>query len=69
MKTQMKFQKILSTVSLVVAALSIVLGLCFCSGVMSEIISYLSESYGIGADNLYNYSQSANNTLIILSIV
>lgn len=69
MKTQMKFQKILSTVSLIVAALSIALALCFCSGVMSEIIAYLPEKFGIGADNLYNYSQKANNTLIILSIV
>lgn len=69
MKTQMKFQKILSLVSLVVAALAIVLALCFCSGVMSEIINYLPEKYSIGADKLYEYSQSANNTLVILSIV
>lgn len=64
----MKFQKILSTVSLIIAALTIVLSLCFCSGVMAEIINYLSAKYGIGADNLYSYSQKVNDTLIILSI-
>ncbi|MGN1103511.1 MAG: hypothetical protein ACI4QI_01415 [Candidatus Coproplasma sp.] len=69
MKTQMKFQKILSLISLIAAALAIVLGLCFCSGVMSEIIPYLSDKYSINAGNLYEYSQSANNTLVILSIV
>lgn len=74
MKTQMKFQKILSLVTLILAALSIALSLCYCSGVMSEIINYTSakmttESDAIGADALFEYSQSANNTLLILAIV
>ncbi len=65
----MKFQKILSLVSLIVAALCIVLGLCFCSGVMSEIINYNSDKFSIGCANLYEYSQKVNNTVLIMAIV
>lgn len=73
MKTQMKFQKILSLVSLILAALTIALSLCFCSGVLSGIIDYTTASFEqpdvIKADALFEYSQSANDTLLILSIV
>lgn len=74
MKTQMKFQKILSLVTLILAALCIVLSLCYCSGVMSEIINYTSSKMTtepdiISADALFEYSQYVNDVLVILSIV
>lgn len=73
MKTQMKFQKILSFVSLIFAALVIVYGLCFISGTMFECLNYLpsngKDKYEINAEGLYNYSQYANNVLVILAIV
>lgn len=73
MKTQMKFQKILSLVSLIFAALTIVYGLCFISGTMYECLNYLpsngKDKYEINAEGLYNYSQYANNVLVILAIV
>lgn len=72
MKTQMKFQKILALVSLITAALAVVLSLCFCSGVLNGIINYSSASAGrdkYGVDNLYIFSQGINNALVIMAIV
>lgn len=72
MKTQMKFQKILALVSLITAALAVVLSLCFCSGVLNGIINYSSVKYGYdawGVDNLYTFSQGINNALFIVAIV
>lgn len=68
----MKFQKILALVSLITAALAVVLSLCFCSGVMNGIINYSTDYAGYdeyGVDNLYNFSQGINNALVIVAIV
>lgn len=80
MKTQMKFQKILTLVSLITAALSCVLALFFASGILEKIRFY-STSYlsvdpvsgqpipdFIGADALFNYSQSMNNAFVLMAI-
>ena len=73
MKSQMKFQKILALVTLVIAALSIVLALFFCSGILYAVVNYSAktaeeEAY-YGVQELYEFSQSANNILVIMGIV
>lgn len=68
----MKFQKILALVSLITAALAVVLSLCFCSGVLNGIINYSSDYAGYdeyGVDNLYNFSQGINTGILIMAIV
>lgn len=72
MKTQMKFQKILCLVAVVMAALTFVYALCFSTGSMYALWTYTSENQGadvIGADNLFYYGQDVNETLLILSII
>lgn len=70
MKSQMRFQKILTTVSIIIAALSIVYALIFCSGVIGQIdrLVYLEVELD-GAVRLFNRSQSFSNTFLILGIV
>ena len=67
----MKFQKILSYVTLVIAALTLVLALSFCFGVMYDAQKYVSfkGANSINADALVNYSQKANDVLVIMAIV
>lgn len=72
----MKFQKILSLVTLVIAALATVLALFFCSGVLAAIINYSvkdvasqTPEWEINAQPLYDYSQKMNNVLVIMGIV
>lgn len=81
MKTQMKFQKYLALGTLILAALTFVLAAFFCSGAMyessfwtskaiySDPETYLDVEDIIGADKLYNFSQMANDILIMLAIV
>lgn len=71
MKTQMKFQKILALVTLISAAIAAVIGLIFCSGLLNAIRQYSDEigRYDIGADALYQYSQSINDTVLVMAIV
>ena len=83
MKTQMKFQKILALVTLILAALSFVLGVLFCSGIIGESRIYTSGKFTItdkddptivyknliGADALFEYTQNINNVIVILAIV
>lgn len=70
MKTQMKCQKILVLVSLIFAALTLVYSFFFVGGMLYEISFYTSEHYFVGgAKELHEYAQSANNTLVIMSIV
>lgn len=72
----MRFQKILTLVTLITAALSIVLALLYCSGVMEASMyyttEYTEEEFGVNpikADALFRYVQGANNLLVIFSIV
>ncbi len=74
MKTQMRFQKILTLVTLITAALAIVLALLYCSGVIDAAMYYTTEYYEIardpiGADGLFEFTQGANDFLVIISIV
>ncbi|MCM1438332.1 MAG: hypothetical protein NC131_03860 [Roseburia sp.] len=68
----MKFQKILTTVTLIIAALCIVLSLSFCSGVFEAARHYSIKLYEDdiwGADALYVYGNQMNDILLIVSIV
>lgn len=72
----MRFQKILTLVSLIIGALSFVFAVLFCSGIIYESMAYTTEYSGdslgddpIGADALFNFTQGANNALVILAIV
>lgn len=82
----MKCQKILALVTLITAALTAVLALFFCSGVISASMYYTSEYSNvikmsvtdelgtvndnlINADPLFEFTQSANNVLLIMAIV
>ena len=74
MKTQMRFQKILSYVTLVIAALCLVFTVSFLTGGMGEVASYIPLVGGkpddrINATNFVNYSQSFVSNMLTLSIV
>ena len=73
MKTQMRFQKILMLVTLIVAALSFVYALAFCSGTVYQYGTLYLQSSGKervpGAADLFLVSQYDNGILITLSIV
>ena len=69
----MKFQKILALVTLITAALAVVLSLLFCSGLLQAVIINSAEmNNGIakwGVDDLYVFSQHINDVLVIMAIV
>jgi NADH:ubiquinone oxidoreductase subunit 3 (subunit A) len=72
MKTQMKFQKILSLVTLILAALSFIYAICFFSTGLSELLHYTTDSAGydaIGCDHVVEYGQSINEMFVILGII
>ena len=75
MKTQMRFQKILMLVTLVVSALSIVYALIFCTPIvdMSQLTHAVNAYKGIASPINGNYTydlcQSINGVLLILGIV
>lgn len=73
MKTQMRFQKILMLVSLIVAALSLVYALSFCGGTVYQYGTLYLPNSGTeaveGAEDLFFASQDYNDTLIALSII
>jgi len=74
MKIQMRFQKILMLVTLILAALSFVYGLAFLTGGMGNVRYYLPVDQGVRTDkinatNFFNASQSFVGTVVILSIV
>lgn len=70
MKTQMRFQKILMYVSLVVGALTFVFALGFLTGSLGHIYYYVSQTGSdINCENFLYTSQSYVSTLVALSIV
>ena len=76
MKTQMRFQKILMLVTLIVAALTVVYAFSFCTGSITQICKArsgeLMGSYRrdpINADALHAYAQDFNGTLVILTVI
>lgn len=72
MKTQMRFQKYLMLISLIVAALSIVYALSFCGGSVCQYNKLYVKQGDIervpGAANLYFVSQHYNDILLGLAI-
>ncbi len=82
MKTQIKVQKILCLVTLIIAALSFVYACSFMTGDLSCLFKYLTTQCGdevlilsfkdsdpIGADSVYQYASDINGVLVVLSIV
>lgn len=73
MKVQMRFQKILAIVSLVIAALTIVLAFGFFSGNLSDLLYYSAKKQGdvdiVGADSFVVTAQGFNNALYIFGII
>lgn len=69
----MRFQKILMTVTLVIAALSIVYALIFCSGIINQIGGINQELFELTGDNsaylVYKRSQGFSDTFLILGVV
>ncbi len=71
MKTQMRVQKILMFVSLIVAALVFVYALIFLTGGLGDVYRYIDKDDGdlINCKNFVNTSQSFVSTLVALGIV
>lgn len=72
MKAQMKFQKILSLATLIVAAVVFVYALCFFSGNLSDIMNYKSnyvDGFYSGADVFIDAGQTFVSALEIMSII
>ncbi len=76
MKAQMKFQKILSLLTLIIGALCLIYGLCFFSGNLSDLMFYKSENW---SSYLYDYAEMSDyfimdgqlfvSIMVVLSIV
>lgn len=67
MKTQMRFQKILMLVSLIVGALTIVFSLIFCSGVFSQIAQ--NPTFTESFTKVHDLAQSFSDTFLTLGII
>lgn len=67
MKTQMRFQKILMIITILVGALGAVYGLIFSSGSFSQISWITDEIEEVG--NCFKLIQSTNDTLFVAGIV
>lgn len=76
MKAQMKFQKALSHITLIVAAICFVFAICFFSGNLSDLLMYKNEnlqstrvsSYD-GADDFLYFAQDFVTIFVVLAIV
>jgi ABC-type phosphate transport system permease subunit len=74
MKAQMKFQKILTLVSLIIAALTFVYALIFLSGNLSNLMYYIGKNWDgrytyEGADGFLLPAQNFVSALVTLSII
>jgi hypothetical protein len=72
MKAQIKFQKILTMVSLIVAALTFVYALIFFSGNLSNLMTYYGKEWDdlyTGADGFLDPAQTFVSIYIILAII
>ena len=67
MKTQMRFQKILILVSLIIAALATLYSWIFCSGVFAQIAQVLTDAPEV--TELHEAAQNFTNLFQILGIV
>lgn len=55
MKTQLKYQKILARITLIVAALVLIFSVCFFSGNLSDVMSYRLGQYGVYNEKTHRY--------------
>jgi len=76
MKAQMKFQKILSLLTLIIGALTFVFALCYFSGNLSDLMYYHSKNlssryseYLVDTDTFLDNGQFFVSALVIMSIV
>lgn len=69
MKVQMRFQKILALISIVVSALCILLALIFTSGNIHNIMYYYGEGYDYGVIDFASLAQSFSSTMLVIGIV
>lgn len=70
MKTQMRFQKTLCLLTLIMSAITIVYAFAFITGGMAtvgDIFDYRNDYFN--AANVYNYGQYVNYVILILGIV
>lgn len=70
MKTQMRFQKALCLLTLIMSAITIVYAFAFITGGMAtvgDIFDYRNDYFN--AANVYNYGQYVNYVILILGIV
>lgn len=73
MKTQMRFQKIIAMVTLILAAVTLVYAFSFCTGSLAYAFYGTTKNFGtanpINADELFDTSQSFNDLLVVLCII
>lgn len=69
MKIQMRFQKILAVISIVVSALCILLALIFTSGNINNIMYYYREGYDYGIADFASLTQSFNSDMLVIGII
>lgn len=70
MKLQMKFQKILMLVSLVLAAVCIFYSFAYFTGSLSTLYNYVGNNkYQINCEETYYFAQDFNGVMLIMSIV
>lgn len=68
MKSQMRFQKILMLLTLIVGALGVVYALVFSSGVFNQVIQVADPSTA-GSEEFRDKIQAVNDALLILGVV
>lgn len=70
MKIQMRFQKILCLVTLIISAVTIVYGFAFFTGGLATVADIYDHNNDMfHAADLYNFAQGVNNVLVALGIV
>ncbi|MCH5148862.1 MAG: hypothetical protein J1G05_05845 [Clostridiales bacterium] len=69
MKVQMRFQKILALVSLIIGALTILLAITFMSGDLAGIMYYVNEEIDEGVTAFGYLAQSFCNTMLTIGII
>lgn len=69
MKVQMRFQKILAFVSLIIGALSILLAIIFMSGDLAGMMYYANEELDEGITAFADLAQMFCDTMLVIGIV
>lgn len=70
MKTQMRFQKILCLVTLIISAITIVYGFAFFTGGLATVADIYDHNNDMfHAANVYNFAQGVNDALVVCGII